>query len=243
MQNVAEKTTLHLNATARRGLHAPLHRRYPVMSSIDFAPDTPPVDDGRRRLLVVASSAMTAIGLAAVTIPFIRSMGPSQKAKTAGASVKVDFSKLEIGQQITLEWRGKPVWILRRSEEMLRLMEAPQHRQRLRDPDSAELAQQPDYARNATRSINAEYFVVIGICTHLGCVPNFRPEVAPEDLGPEWVGGYFCPCHGSRFDLAGRVYSGVPAPTNLVVPPYHFHTTTVIEIGIDYEDAMQGGKG
>jgi len=201
-----------------------------------------PVDSGRRRLLVVASGTAAVIGLAAVAVPFIRSMDPSLKAKTAGASVKVDFSKLEPGQQMTLEWRGKPVWILRRSEEMLRLMETPRHRKRLRDPDSAEYTQQPVYAHNAYRSINAEYFVVIGICTHLGCVPNFRPEVAPDDLGPEWVGGYFCPCHGSRYDLAGRVYSGVPAPSNLVVPPYYFHTATLVEIGIDYEDAMQGGK-
>lgn len=214
-----------------------------LMSSTDFMPGTSPVDDGFRRLLVVASSTMAAVGLTAVAIPFIRSMDPSQKAKTAGASVKVDFSKLEVGQQLTLEWRGKPVWILRRSEEMLRLMETPQHRQRLRDPDSMEYTQQSAYARNAHRSVNAEYFVVIGICTHLGCVPNFRPEVAPEDMGPEWIGGYFCPCHGSRYDLAGRVYSGVPALTNLVVPPHHFHTTTMIEIGVDYEDAVQGGKG
>ena len=212
------------------------------MFSTELAAGIPPVNSGRRRLLVAVSGTMAAIGLTAVAIPFIRSMDPSQKARTAGASVKVDFSKLEIGQQITLEWRGKPVWILRRSEEMLRLMETPQHRQRLRDPDSAEYTQQPAYAQNAYRSINAEYFVVIGICTHLGCVPNFRPEVAPEDLGTEWVGGYFCPCHGSRYDLAGRVYSGVPAPTNLVVPPHHFHTQTMIEVGIDYEDAMQNGK-
>jgi len=201
------------------------------------------VDNGRRRLLVAASSAMAAIGLTAVAVPFIRSMDPSLRAKSAGASVKVDIAKLEYGQQVTIEWRGKPVWILRRSEEMLRMMEEPEHRKQLRDPDSKVYTQQPLYAQNAYRSIDAEYLVVIGICTHLGCVPNFRPEVAPEDLGAEWIGGYFCPCHGSRYDLAGRVYRGVPAPTNLVVPPYHFHTATLVEVGVDYEDAMQGGKG
>ena len=200
---------------------------------------TAPPDDARRRLLLVASGAVAAAGLTALAVPFISSMSPSLKARVAGASVTVDVSRLEYGQQITLEWRGKPIWVLRRSETMLQMMASPEHRARLRDPDSMEYTQQPSYAKNAWRSIEAEYLVVIGICTHLGCVPNFRPEVAPEDLGKDWIGGYYCPCHGSLYDLAGRVYQGVPAPSNLVVPPYHFHTATVVEIGIDYETAMQ----
>ncbi len=213
------------------------------MSNIDLASVTLPVDDGRRRLLIAATSTVAVVGLAAVAVPFIRSMDPSQKAMTAGASITVDIGKLEYGQQMTLEWRGKPVWVLRRSEEMLNIMETEKHRARLRDPDSKELTQQPGYAQNVYRAIEAEYFVVIGICTHLGCVPNFRPDIAPEDLGPEWDGGYYCPCHGSLYDLSGRVYRGVPAPSNLVVPPYHFHAAMVVEIGVGYDDAVQNGKG
>lgn len=187
----------------------------------------------RRRILLAASAAVGAAGLAAVAVPFIASMLPSTRARVAGAAVQVDISKLEPGQQITVEWRGRPIWVLRRTAEMLERMRTPSHLQRLRDPDSNVYKQQPDYARNPYRAIHSEHLVVIGICTHLGCVPSFRPEIAPADLGPDWIGGYFCPCHGSRFDFAGRVFVGVPAPLNLVIPPYRYLSGSLIEIGAD----------
>ncbi len=187
----------------------------------------------RRRLLLVATAGLAGAGAVFTGIPFIASMRPSQRARAAGAPVEVDVSRLEPGQQLTVAWRGRPVWVLRRMPEMLGRMHTPGHLARLRDPDSDVWTQQPKYARNASRALRPEYLVVIGICTHLGCVPTFRPEAAPQDLGPDWIGGYFCPCHGSRFDLAGRVFKGVPAPTNLVIPPYHFLQDTLIEVGVD----------
>mgnify|MGYP005728002689 CR=1 FL=1 len=189
----------------------------------------------RRRLLLAATTGLAGAGAIFTSIPFIASMWPSQRALSAGAPVKVDVSKLEPGQQLTVAWRGRPVWVLRRMPEMLERMHEPEHLSRLRDPHSEVQAQQPKYARNATRAIRSEYLVVIGICTHLGCVPTFRPDTSPLDLGSDWIGGYFCPCHGSRFDLAGRVFKSVPAPTNLVVPPYRFLLDTLIEVGVDPE--------
>jgi len=156
--------------------------------------------------------------------------------------VTVDFSKIEPGQQITVEWRQKPVWVLRRTPAMLEQLNAPTHVRRLRDPYSQVSSQQPAYARNALRSIHAEHLVVIGICTHLDCVPSFRPEVAAQDLGFDWPGGYFCPCHGSRLDLAGRVFKGVPAPTNLEIPPYRYLSETVVEIGVDSINVSSGAS-
>ena len=193
------------------------------------------IDVGRRRMLIAATAAMGGVGAVYVATPFILSMHPSARAQAAGAPVEVDVSKLEPGQLMTVEWRGKPVWILRRNEEMLENLKTLDAQ--LRDPKSDELTQQPAYAKNEYRSINPEYMVMIGICTHLGCAPTFRPEVAPADLGPEWKGGFFCPCHGSRYDLAGRVYAGVPAPSNLVVPPYHFTLSTQLVVGVDPEAA------
>ncbi len=190
-------------------------------------------DKGRRRFLVAATTVVGGAGTVAALWPFLASMWPSEKARVAGAPVTVDISRIEPGQQITVEWRGRPVWVLRRTPEMLAAMETPAHRARLRDPDSELATQQPPYARNAARSIHPEHLVVIGICTHLGCVPTFRPDLAPEDLGPEWDGGYFCPCHGSRYDLAGRVYKRMPAPSNLVVPPYRYVADSIVEIGVD----------
>ncbi|MBT8421534.1 MAG: ubiquinol-cytochrome c reductase iron-sulfur subunit [Gammaproteobacteria bacterium] len=190
-------------------------------------------DTGRRRFLVSATTVIGAIGMAALAVPFISSMNPSAKARSAGAPVRVDVSKLEPGQQITVEWRGKPVWILRRTAAMLADLESATFRERLRDPDSLVTNQQPDYAKNIYRSIEAEYLVVIAICTHLGCVPSFRPDRAPIDLGADWNGGYFCPCHGSKFDFSGRVYKAVPAPTNLVIPAYRFLSGTEILVGED----------
>ena len=191
------------------------------------------VDLKRRRFLVAATSLIGGAGIISTVVPFISSMNPSAKARSAGAPVKVDISKLEPGQQVTVEWRGKPIWILRRTPQMLGDLRSAGFRERLRDPDSTVWSQQPAYARNALRAIKPEYLVVIAICTHLGCVPSFRPDDAPVDLGPDWPGGYFCPCHGSKFDLAGRVYKAVPAPTNLVVPPHRFLSGTVILLGED----------
>ena len=188
------------------------------------------VDTSKRRFLTAAATVVGGAGAVAVAIPFVSSMQPSARAQAAGAPVEADISKLEPGQRITVEWRGKPVWIVRRTERILK--DLPTLDDRLRDPDSRE-EQQPPYAANPTRSIKPEYLVVVGICTHLGCSPTFRPEVAPEDLGPEWKGGFFCPCHGSRFDLAGRVFQGVPAPLNLVVPPHRYLSDTRILIGED----------
>lgn len=193
------------------------------------------VDHQKRRLLTAAATAVGGVGVAYVATPFILSMDPSAKAQAAGAPVDVDVSKLQVGQLLTVEWRGKPVWILRRDQEMLDRMNEISGL--LRDPTSDELSQQPHYAKNDYRSIKPEIVVMVGICTHLGCAPTFRPELAPADLGADWKGGFFCPCHGSRYDLSGRVYAGVPAPSNLVIPPYRFVTDTRILIGVDPERA------
>jgi ubiquinol-cytochrome c reductase iron-sulfur subunit len=149
--------------------------------------------------------------------------------------VEVDISGLEPGQQMTVEWRGKPVWIVRRTEETLKELGGLSGQ--VRDPESDVADQQPPYVKNVYRSIKPEYLVVVGLCTHLGCSPTYRPEVAPADLGDQWKGGFFCPCHGSRFDMAGRVYKGVPAPTNMVVPPHRYITEAQLVIGIDEEQA------
>jgi ubiquinol-cytochrome c reductase iron-sulfur subunit len=188
------------------------------------------VDNSRRRFLTAATTVVGGVGAAVTLVPFLVSLKPSARAVAAGAPVEVDISKMEPGQRLTVEWRGKPVWIVRRTDDMLAGLEAVADQ--LRDPES-EKDQQPEYARNATRAIKPEYLVVIGICTHLGCSPTFRPEVAPADLGGDWKGGFFCPCHGSRFDLAGRVYAGVPAPTNLVIPPYSYVSDSRVLIGVD----------
>lgn len=205
-----------------------------IMDSPDNPrPRNPKPVNSRRRLLITATTTVAGVGVLAIAYPFLASLWPSDRAKMSGAPVQVDLSKLEPGQQITVGWRGKPVWILRRTPEMLERMAMEAHRARLLDPDSSVTSQQPEYAHNPVRSIHPEHLVVIGICTHLGCVPTFRPELAPTDLGDEWDGGYYCPCHGSRFDLAGRVYKSVPAPTNLVVPPYRYVGDSVVEVGVD----------
>lgn len=188
------------------------------------------VDPSRRRFLTAAATVVGGVGTVFTLVPFVKSMNPSARAQAAGAPVEVDISKLEPGQKINVEWRGKPVWVVRRTPEMLEAL--PTLDATLADPKS-EAPQQPDYAKNEVRSIKPEVLVLIGICTHLGCSPTYRPEVAPEDLGAEWKGGFFCPCHGSKFDLAGRVYSGVPAPTNLIVPPHRYVGDSVILIGED----------
>jgi len=184
----------------------------------------------RRQFLAVATSVTGAVGLAMTAAPFIASFRPSARAQALGAPVEVDISKLETGSMVRVQWRGQPVWILKRSKEMLELL--GNHGDKLRDPDSRESIQ-PPYAANATRSIRPEILVVIGTCTHLGCAPIEKLQPADAELGADWPGGFFCPCHGSKFDLAGRVYAGVPAPTNLVVPPYRFVGDTMIIVGED----------
>lgn len=199
-------------------------------------PDVLP-DIGRRKLLVAATGIVGGAGVAAASILFMVSMMPSQRARAGGAPVEADFAKLGPGEQLTVEWRGMPLWILRRTGAMLKALESPAHRAKLADPDSRVKGEQPAYARNAFRSIKPEYLVLVPICTHLGCVPTFRPDVAPLDLGTEWPGGYFCPCHGSKFDFAGRVYRNVPAPINLVVPPHRYLSATTVRIGENPEGA------
>lgn len=192
---------------------------------------TKDVNENRRRLLTAMTGVVGAIATGAAAVPLLMSMQPSARAQSQGAPVEADISKLEPGQLLTVEWRGQPVWILRRTERNLR--ELPTLNAQLLDPESTNAAQQPEYARNPQRSIRPDVVVLIGICTHLGCSPSYRPDVAPSDLGPEWKGGFFCPCHGSRFDLGGRVYKGVPAPSNLVVPPHRFQTESLIQVGED----------
>jgi len=188
----------------------------------------------RRRFLAVATSATAAVGAVFVATPFVASWKPSARARALGAPIEVDISKLEEGALMKVTWRGKPVSILKRSPAMLERMEGSDVE--LRDPDS-EVEQQPGYARNEFRAIKPEVLVIVSSCTHLGCVPTSRFEVAPADLGPDWVGGFFCPCHGSKFDLSGRVFAGVPAPTNLVVPPYRYADENTLVIGEDTEVA------
>lgn len=191
------------------------------------------VDPGKRRFLIAVTSAAGAVAAAGVAVPFLASMAPSERAKALGAPTEVDISKLEPGQLVRSEWRGKVIWVVRRTKEMLDNLK--QLNAQVADPKS-EISEQPAYAKNEVRALKPEFFVVVGICTHLGCSPTFRPEVAPADLGPEWKGGFFCPCHGSRFDLAGRVYKGVPAPTNLPVPPHMYLSETRVLIGADKKE-------
>jgi ubiquinol-cytochrome c reductase iron-sulfur subunit len=191
------------------------------------------VDREKRRFLTVLTSGMGAIGAAFVITPFVKSMTPSARARAAGAPVEVDISKLEDGQMMTIEWRGKPVWIVKRTSAMLDALK--QDTSLLADPDSLR-DQQPPYAKNLTRSIKPGILVLLGVCTHLGCSPKQKFDIGPASgLGDNWPGGFFCPCHGSMFDLAGRVFKGVPAPSNLQVPPHEYLTDTRLIIGVDKE--------
>lgn len=190
------------------------------------------VDKGKRRFLVQLTSATAAVGVVGLVIPIVESMSPSARAAAAGAPVEVDISKVKPGEMITVLWRKKPVWILNRTDK--NMADLPKHDAQLTDPQS-EVPQQPAYCKNEYRSQMAHknLWVAVGICTHLGCSPTYRPDIAPPDLGSTWVGGFFCPCHGSRFDLAGRVYAGSPAPINLDIPPYRYVNDTTIIIGED----------
>lgn len=192
-------------------------------------------NEGRRRFLIGATSVVGAVGVVGVATPFVKSWNPSAKAKAAGAPVEINISKLEEGQQIVAEWRGKPVFVVRRSKPMLKSI--AEQNDKVLDPSSDNTDQQPGYAKNEYRSRTEEILVLIGLCTHLGCSPKYLPEVTPMDFDAGWGGGYYCPCHGSKFDLAGRVYKGVPAPSNLEVPPYSFKGDDVLVIGVDEENA------
>ncbi|MBW8850931.1 MAG: ubiquinol-cytochrome c reductase iron-sulfur subunit [Xanthomonadales bacterium] len=194
-----------------------------------------PVDAGRRRFLTASTAVVGAIGVAGAAVPFIRSWSPSARAKLAGAPVSADIAGLKEGQQLTIAWRGQPVFISHRSKAMLDVL--PTMDPLLADPKSDNADQQPAYAKNPTRSIRPEIMVLVGVCTHLGCAPEFKPEIRPEPFDPDWKGGYFCPCHKSRYDSAGRVYKNMPAPANLPVPPYHFENDATLVIGVDPKGA------
>ena len=193
------------------------------------------VNSGRRKFLTAATSAVGVAGAVGIAIPFVGSWNPSAKAKAAGAPVKADIGKLEPGQMVVVEWRGKPVYVLNRTEDQL--ADLAGLNDQLKDPESIN-SEQPAYIEGIDRALRPELLVVVGLCTHLGCAPKFRPEVGAADLGgQDWRGGFFCPCHGSKFDLSGRVYAGVPASANLEVPPYSFEGDNILIIGVDTEAA------
>lgn len=192
------------------------------------------IDIEKRRFLTQTAAVLGAAGVAFAATPFISYLKPSAETLEAAGPIEVDIAKLEPGQMIRVEWRGQPIWVLKRTSAMLATL--AELEPLLRDPDSDDSIQ-PANCKNRYRSIKPEVFVAVGICTHLGCSPTYRPEVAPPDLGKRWLGGFFCPCHGSRFDLAGRVYKKVPAPTNLVIPPYRYATDTRIIVGEELQEA------
>lgn len=192
------------------------------------------VNSTRRKFLTAATSAVGVAGVVGVAVPFVGSWNPSAKAKAAGAPVKFDFSKVEPGQMTVVEWRGKPVYVVNRTETQLEAL--PGLDAQLKDPNSENTSQQPPYITGIDRSIKPNLLVIVGLCTHLGCAPKYVPEVGVANLGgAKWVGGFFCPCHGSKFDLSGRVYEGVPASANLLVPPYSFEDDKVLVIGVNPE--------
>jgi ubiquinol-cytochrome c reductase iron-sulfur subunit len=192
------------------------------------------VNSGRRKFLTAATSAVGVAGLVGVAVPFVGSWNPSAKAKAAGAPVKADVSKLEPGQMVIVEWRGQPVYVVNRTDAQLEAL--PGLNGQLKDPESTNADQQPPYITGIDRSIQPNLLVIVGLCTHLGCAPKYVPEVGVADLGgAKWVGGFFCPCHGSKFDLSGRVFEGVPASANLLVPPYSFEGDKVLVIGVNPE--------
>ncbi len=197
------------------------------------------VNTGRRRFLTATTAVVGAVGAGFVAVPFIQSWSPSARARFAGAPVNQDISALPVGAQLVLNWRGQPIYIARRTPAMLAVMKSLDGL--LADPDSSNLDQQPAYAQNPTRSIKPEVSVLVGVCTHLGCAPDFKPEVKPQPFDPDWKGGYFCPCHKSRYDLAGRVFKAQPAPANLPVPPYHFQDDNTVVIGIDPASTNSAG--
>jgi ubiquinol-cytochrome c reductase iron-sulfur subunit len=209
---------------AIEGLNPPAHGGTPASGH-------EPVNAGRRRFLTATTAVVGAVGAGIAAVPFIKSWNPSERAKLAGAPITADIGALADGQRLIVEWRGQPIWIVRRSQAVLEAL--PTLNDQLRDPMSENPEQQPGYANNLTRSIRPEVSVLVGLCTHLGCSPEMVAQIAPQPFDANWKGGYFCPCHKSKFDMAGRVYQGVPAPTNLVVPPHHYESDTTIVIGVD----------
>ena len=197
-----------------------------------------PVNTGRRRFLTATTAVVGAVGAGIAAVPFIKSWNPSARAKLAGAPVTADISGLQEGQRLILEWRGQPIWIVKRSQAVLQAL--PTLNDKLRDPKSENVEQQPDYIRQANpelRSLKPEISVLVGLCTHLGCSPEMVAKIGPAPFDPEWKGGYFCPCNKSKKEMTNRVYQGVPAPTNLVVPPHHFADDTTIVVGVDPQGA------
>jgi len=188
------------------------------------------VDEGRRHFLLVATSTVGAVGAVATAVPFLASWQPSARAQALGGPVEVDISKLQMGELMKVEWRGQAIYVVRRSQEVLDKLK--DHDSQLRDPGSNE-SEQPDYAKNLTRALKPEYLVLVGVCTHLGCAPMAKFKTGDAELGADWPGGFLCPCHGSKFDLSGRVLKDVPAPLNLKVPPYYFSSDTSLVIGLD----------
>ncbi|HVT35375.1 MAG TPA: ubiquinol-cytochrome c reductase iron-sulfur subunit [Nevskiaceae bacterium] len=188
------------------------------------------VDAKRRRFLTLATTVVGGAGVVGAAIPFLASWSPSERAKTLGAPVEADIGQIELGQMITFVWRGQPVWVVHRTKEMLDGLSKVDGD--LVDPES-KAKQQPDYIKGEARAIKPEYMVLKGVCTHLGCSPKFRPDHPAPEIAPNWQGGFFCPCHGSKFDLSGRVYKGVPAPLNLVVPPHYYKDDHTLVIGAD----------
>ena len=193
------------------------------------------VNNGRRSFLIATTAVGGGVGAVGIAVPFVKSWAPNEKAKAAGAPAKADISKIEPGAMITVAWRGKPVYIVNRTDETVGLLEglAPQ----LKDPDNLDKGQQPSYADNIQRSRKPEIAVIEGVCTHLGCAPKFFPEVKPQAFQEDWKGGFFCPCHGSRFDLAGRVFNGSPAAKNLAIPPHSYLDENTLIIGVDEENS------
>jgi ubiquinol-cytochrome c reductase iron-sulfur subunit len=194
------------------------------------------IDGGRRHFLLVATTVTGVAGAALTAVPFLASWKPSARAQALGAPVEQDISKLEPGGLIKVNWRGQAIFIVRRTRDMIAVLDDPSLAAQLRDPESKE-SEQPKYAQNDVRSLKPEYLVLVGVCTHLGCAPLHRFQPQDAELGADWPGGFYCPCHGSKFDLAGRVFKDVPAPLNLRVPPYRFMNDALIQIGVDSEDA------
>jgi ubiquinol-cytochrome c reductase iron-sulfur subunit len=194
------------------------------------------IDGGRRHFLLVATTVTGLAGAAATAVPFLASWKPSARAQALGAPVEQDIAKLEPGAVLKVNWRGQAIYIVRRTPEMLASLASAEVVNQLRDPNSEE-SEQPEYTKNDTRALKPEYLVLVGVCTHLGCAPLDRFQPQDAELGAGWPGGFYCPCHGSKFDLAGRVFKDVPAPTNLRVPPYRFMNETLVQIGVDAEVA------
>jgi ubiquinol-cytochrome c reductase iron-sulfur subunit len=207
----------------RLGAHDPTHNPTGVVQNQKSSPS-------RRNFLYLTTAAVGVMGAASIAWPFVDQMNPSADVLAAGSAIDIDISKIGVGQQILIGWRGRPIFIAHRTADQLRNLRDPKLLTQLRDPGS-EAHQQPSYVRNWSRSIKPEYVVLVGICTHLGCIPKFRPDAGAADIGKDWPGGWFCPCHGSKYDFAGRVFQGVPAPFNLPVPPYHYPSGKTVRIG------------